>query len=116
MEFPGGGANFEIDGSGDRQAFSQTDDPLELMSKAEQTGLLLAAIAKLPDEFREALILSEYEELSYEEIGRMTGTSLSTARIRIFRAKARLRKMLLPVLGDDGIGPNSGEPSEPKKN
>jgi DNA-directed RNA polymerase specialized sigma24 family protein len=31
----------------------------------------------------------------------MTNTSLSTIRIRIFRAKARLRKMLLPVIGDN---------------
>jgi RNA polymerase sigma-70 factor (ECF subfamily) len=84
-----------------RMAFSQNDDPLERMSKAEQIDLLLQAIAKLPEEFREALLLSEYEGLTYDEIGKITGTSLSTSRIRIYRAKARLRKMLLPILGDD---------------
>lgn len=97
----GDGVNFEEDISSDvRQAFSMSDDPLERMSAEEQTGLLLAAIARLPDEFREALLLSEYEGMTYDEIGKMLGASLSTIRIRIFRAKARLRKMLLPVIGD----------------
>jgi RNA polymerase sigma-70 factor (ECF subfamily) len=100
VEHAGDGVNLEGASDDVRLAFSFKDDPLERMSAEEQTGLLLAAIAKLPDEFREALILSEYEGLSYEEIGRMMGVSLSTIRIRIFRAKARLRKMLLPVIGD----------------
>ncbi len=108
----GDGENFDDATSNEvRSAFSHSDDPLERMSKVEQTDLLLKAIAKLPDEFREALLMSEYEGLTYEEIGRITGTSLSTIRIRIFRAKARLRKMLLPIIGDDaGLlyeGPNS---------
>lgn len=97
----GDGVNFEENVSSEvRQAFSMSDDPLERMSAEEQTGLLLAAIARLPDEFREALLLSEYEGMTYDEIGKLLGTSLSTIRIRIFRAKARLRKMLLPVIGD----------------
>jgi RNA polymerase sigma-70 factor (ECF subfamily) len=116
-EFSGDGVN--MDGASDevRLAFSSGDDPLERMSMEEQTGLLLAAMAKLPDEFREALILSEYEGLSYEEIGRMMGASLSTIRIRIFRAKARLRKMLLPVIEDlnRSAGGNPLDPENKKK-
>jgi RNA polymerase sigma-70 factor (ECF subfamily) len=83
-----------------RKAFSITDDPLERMSQREQTDLLLRAIEALPETYREALLLSEYEGLTYDEIGKLTGTSLSTIRIRIFRAKARLRKALLPIIGD----------------
>ena len=97
----GDGENFDDTVSHEiRRAFSRSDDPLERLTKEEQTRLLLAAIGRLPEAFREALILSEYEGLSYEEIARITETSLSTIRIRIFRAKARLRKMLLPVIGD----------------
>ncbi|HET6402729.1 MAG TPA: RNA polymerase sigma factor [Candidatus Kapabacteria bacterium] len=97
----GDGVNFEEGIAMEvRQAFSMSDDPLERMSAEEQTGLLLAAIARLPEEFREALLLSEYEGMTYDEIGHVLGASLSTIRIRIFRAKARLRKMLLPVIGD----------------
>jgi RNA polymerase sigma-70 factor, ECF subfamily len=87
-----------------RAALSMEDDPLERMSKNEQTDLLLKAIAELPESYREALIMSDYEGLTYDEIGKITGTSLSTIRIRIFRAKARLRKALLPIIGDDVVG------------
>ena len=94
--------NFEENVSDEiRSAFGHTDDPLERMTKEEQLKLLTQAIAKLPEEFREALMLSEYEGMTYDEIGKLTGASLSTIRIRIFRAKARLRKMLLPVIGDE---------------
>lgn len=79
----------------------RSDDPLELLTQKEQTNLLLAAIAELPETYREALMLSEYEGLTYEEIGKLTGTSLSTIRIRVFRAKKRLRKVLSPVLGKE---------------
>lgn len=77
------------------------DDPLEMLSAKEQSQLLLAAIAELPETYREALLLSEYEGLTYEEIGKLTGTSLSTIRIRVFRAKKRLRKVLYPILGTE---------------
>jgi len=95
----GDGEFFEEDVRADvRRAFTSTDDPLERMSIAERNGLLHQAIAALPETYREALILSEYEGMTYEEIGKATGTSLSTIRIRIFRAKAKLRKTLLPII------------------
>jgi RNA polymerase sigma-70 factor (ECF subfamily) len=101
----GDAENFDEDVRADvRTAFSVTDDPLERMSRKEQTDLLLKAIESLPETYREALLLSDYEGLTYEEIGKMTGTSLSTIRIRIFRAKARLRKVLLPIIGDEAYG------------
>ncbi|MEP7234860.1 MAG: RNA polymerase sigma factor [Ignavibacteriota bacterium] len=79
----------------------RSDDPLEILTQKETTNLLLAAIAELPETYREALLLSEYEGLTYEEIGTLTGTSLSTIRIRVFRAKKRLRKVLSPIMGKD---------------
>ncbi len=84
---------------------TRSDDPLERLSLKEQTDLLLKAISELPETYREALMLSEYEGLTYEEIGKLTGTSLSTIRIRVFRAKKRLRKVLHPILGDEYLAP-----------
>jgi RNA polymerase sigma-70 factor, ECF subfamily len=77
----------------------RSQDPLETLTLKEQTGLLLKAIAELPETYREALMLCEYEGLTYDEIGKLTGTSLSTIRIRVFRAKKRLRKVLGPIIG-----------------
>ena len=82
---------------------TRSDDPLERLALKEQTDLLLKAISELPETYREALMLSEYEGLTYEEIGKLTGTSLSTIRIRVFRAKKRLRKVLHPILGEEYI-------------
>ena len=104
-EYVNDSENFEEDATAEvRKAFSHNDDPLERMSRVEQADLLQKAIARLPAEFREALMMSEYDGLTYDEIGRITGTSLSTIRIRIYRAKSRLRKMLLPILGDQALG------------
>lgn len=112
VELAGDGENFDENVSNEvRSAFAHSDDPLERMTKEEQSALLAHAIAKLPEEFREALLLSEYEGMTYDEIGKLTGASLSTIRIRIYRAKARLRKMLLPVIGDevDKLIPNTDD-------
>jgi RNA polymerase sigma-70 factor, ECF subfamily len=113
-EYVGDGENLDESTSSEiRHALVIKDDsPLEALSKREQTELLLKAIEQLPETYREALILSDYEGMTYDEIGKLTGTSLSTIRIRIFRAKARLRKVLLPIIGDEAdklIGFNPDE-------
>lgn len=113
-EYVGDGENLDESTSMEiRHALVIKDDsPLEALSKREQTELLLKAIEQLPETYREALVLSDYEGMTYDEIGKLTGTSLSTIRIRIFRAKARLRKVLLPIIGDEAdrlIGFNPDE-------
>jgi RNA polymerase sigma-70 factor (ECF subfamily) len=60
-----------------------------------------AAIARLPEEFREALVLREIEELSYEEIVEITGVPLGTVKSRINRARARLVQMLQKQIKDE---------------
>ena len=58
------------------------------------------AIADLPLEFREPFILREYDGFSYGEIAEMTGTSLGITKVRIHRAKQKLRETLRPFLRD----------------
>ena len=70
----------------------------------EQSSLreaLEEAIAMLPQEFREPFILREFDGLGYPEIANITGATLSLVKIRIHRAKQRLRKMLAPLLADE---------------
>lgn len=64
-------------------------------------SLLEEAIAKLPIEFREPFILREFDGLGYPEIADITGASLTLTKVRIHRAKQRLRKMLAPVITDE---------------
>ena len=51
-------------------------------------------LAELPDEFREALLLCDLEELSYEEISKVMDTPIGTVRSRISRARSFLRERL----------------------
>jgi RNA polymerase sigma-70 factor (ECF subfamily) len=75
--------------------------------RGEQNSLRTAleeAIAKLPPEFREPFILREFDGLAYPEIAEITGTTMSITKVRIHRAKQRLRKMLAPVITDQVYG------------
>src|SRR6266566_4271290 len=54
-----------------------------------------AMIGSLPDEYREALILTEYEGLTQRELAERLGLSLSGAKSRVQRAREKLRVMLL---------------------
>lgn len=56
------------------------------------------SIAQLPISLREALILREYEERSYQEIADILGIDLSLAKVRVHRARLLLRKMLQPIV------------------
>ncbi len=55
------------------------------------------AIAHLPISLREALILREYEEYSYDEIAEILGISVSLAKVRVHRARLLLKKLLEPI-------------------
>lgn len=65
---------------------------------AEHVDALKAAIAELPHELRTALLLYEYEELSYREIAEVVGCSEKGVESRLVRARVKLRKMLSPYL------------------
>lgn len=56
------------------------------------------AIAKLPVALREALILREYEDCTYNEIAGILGIELSLAKVRVHRARVILRKLLKPLV------------------
>jgi RNA polymerase sigma factor (sigma-70 family) len=52
--------------------------------------LTLAALAALPDELREPLVLYAQGGLGYEEIAAQLNMTLATVKIRIYRARQRL--------------------------
>jgi RNA polymerase sigma-70 factor (ECF subfamily) len=52
------------------------------------------ALKSVPDEFRLAVILSDVEEMSYQEIADATGVPIGTVRSRIARGRAMLRRSL----------------------
>jgi len=55
---------------------------------------LQTALARLPLEFREVLVLREVQGLSYQEISDVTGVPVGTVMSRLSRARKRLQKVL----------------------
>lgn len=55
---------------------------------------IIEALGDLPPEYRAAVVLSDIEGLSYEEIAATLGIKLGTVRSRLSRARARLRDSL----------------------
>ncbi len=53
-----------------------------------------AAVSSLPEGQREAIILSRYEDLSYNEIAAVMGISLGAVKLKVHRAVLSLRKQL----------------------
>lgn len=68
--------------------------PIEKCITAECERLIKSAIRELPDAFRIAIILREFQGLSYEEIAQTTNSSVGTVKSRISRARIRLQEAL----------------------
>ena len=79
------------------QGFDPADDApgteAQVVAKDERQRLR-EAIALLPEDQREALILTQLEKVPYEEAARALGVSEGTVKSRVNRAKARLKEIL----------------------
>jgi RNA polymerase sigma-70 factor, ECF subfamily len=71
-----------------------TEDPLDLYLRKQQRERVRTAIQQLPIEFREIIILREYEELSYSEIASVLRCPMGTVMSRLARARSRLGDLL----------------------
>lgn len=70
------------------------DQPEEIMQKAEMERIVQEAINRLPERQRVALVLSRYEDLSYQEIAETMDCSVSSVESLLHRAKQNLVKRL----------------------
>ena len=69
-------------------------DPESAMIAGSRRTRIRAAIAALPDDFREALILREFEGLSYKEIASVLNAPIGTVMSRLSRARTLLLEQL----------------------
>jgi len=74
--------------------------PLEAMARSERALAVRQAVEQLPDNQRQALLLSRFEGLGYHEIGEVMGLSLPAVKSLLWRAREALRERLRPVLGE----------------
>ena len=69
---------------------SRGSDPLVEVTRQEEAGQLRQAIAQLPVEYREVLVLRELEDLSYRQIAAIVGCPIGTVMSRLSRARDQL--------------------------
>jgi len=72
-----------------------------LLVKKETSEEVKSALEKLPDNLRMVLILKEYADMNYKEIGKVLGISEGNVKVRVFRARERLASLL-----EDSMQPN----------
>jgi RNA polymerase sigma factor (sigma-70 family) len=73
---------------------SQTESGETETMKNESLREVQAALRDLPDKYRVVLILKEYAELNYAEIGRVLGINEGNVKVRVFRGREMLAKKL----------------------
>lgn len=83
-----------------RANVGQVERPDEMMVGKQVERIVREAILKLEPSFRECLVLRDVEELSYEEIGAITGLPEGTVKSRIHRARAQLKELVEEALGE----------------
>ena len=62
--------------------------------KGDSVKRVQEALEKLPENLRTVLHLKEYAELNYKEIGRMLGITEGNVKVRVFRAREQLAKLI----------------------
>jgi len=74
------------------------ETPERLLLNQEIVDTIKTAIDKLPEEMRTAIMLREFEGMSYEEIAEAMDCPVGTVRSRIFRAREAIDNKLNPLL------------------
>jgi RNA polymerase sigma-70 factor (ECF subfamily) len=82
-------------GPAGREPVDTADRPNQALEKSETRELVGRAIATLPQEFREVLVMRDIQGLSYEEIALATGCQAGTVKSRLWRARAKVKDELV---------------------
>lgn len=90
------------DSGADDRAFDAMAGESSVESTLVRREAIERALADLPADLREAVVLRDVHGLDYREIADVTGAPMGTVESRIFRARQRLRTALAPLLEDLG--------------
>jgi RNA polymerase sigma-70 factor (ECF subfamily) len=77
-----------------REDHRQVETGEGLLVKKETSEEVQSALDKLPENLRMVLILKEYADMNYKEIGKTLGISEGNVKVRVFRARERLTLLL----------------------
>ena len=78
----------------DRLGTPALSDPAEMLEQTMLKGRLEAALQALPAGYRTVVVMKDVYGFSLDEIGKQMGISEGAAKVRLFRARQRLKEML----------------------
>ena len=76
-------------------------DPTEAIMRQERVRLVRAAIGRLDEQGRQAIVLRDMEGCSYEQLAQILDVPIGTVKSRLHRARQALKELLAPVLRMD---------------
>ena len=85
---------------GEAQDVWEEGTPLDSMIGKERVEIVQRLLERLKPEYREVLMLREYEQLSYAEIAAVTGDTESSVKSRLFKARRALTKKFMPYVAE----------------
>jgi RNA polymerase sigma-70 factor (ECF subfamily) len=80
-------------------AMRPAEGPHDIVAREEEQRMLAAALDELGERERAAIVLRELEELSTEQVARILGSSESTVRVQVSKARLKLRTILERLQG-----------------
>ncbi len=86
---------------GEWLADTRAESPDQSLADKETVRAVKEAIGELPHDLKTALLLFQYEDMSYQEIGDVVGCSVKAVETRLYRARHQLKKKLVSLLRDE---------------
>lgn len=80
------------------------DDPSAEALRKERTKMLFSALAEIPEDLAEILVLRDLDGLAYDEIGRALQLPDGTVKSRLFRARAEVARRIRERHEEKGRG------------
>jgi RNA polymerase sigma-70 factor, ECF subfamily len=88
----------DVDESAANNVVEPSKDPHAAYESKVESDYVREAIQKLPLDFREIILLREYEGLSYQEIATVLNCPVGTVMSRLGRARSKLKILLVDIL------------------
>jgi RNA polymerase sigma factor (sigma-70 family) len=81
--------------------------PQDTAQQSQETALLYRALMRMPEDKREVLVLSRFQDLKYEEIAKLLDCETGTVKTRVHRALQELRDIFHELQGSGPKGKGS---------
>lgn len=75
-------------------------DPFEILVSNDRTARFAGLLEMMKPGYKELIVLKDYEGLSYTEIATVTGLSLASVRVHLYRARKALARVYSKNYGE----------------